>query len=171
MRCSACSHAAPADAAFCPRCGKALPRPEPEAPRDGSITDAATPRGVWWWLLLALLALERLLAWTSFPVDESRWLAPGWERPFLWIWGLGLGLPAAGLLVFRRRAGGWLAFLSGLALALRACVPMISESRAAESQVQGAVWSLMAASATLTFAFLYEQSFWRRDEVPEKTVH
>lgn len=171
MRCPACSAPLPPAAAFCPACGAPLPEaPEPQV-QDQSISSASAPEGAWWWLLLILLLAERFLAWTSFPVDESRWLASGWERPFLWTWGAGLGLLAALPLALRRRAGGWLAGLSGLALALRACIPMLSEGRAAEQQVVGAVWSLMAASATLTFAFLYEQSFWPRVEGPEKTVH
>jgi hypothetical protein len=33
----------------------------------------------------------------------------------------------------------------------------------AEKPADGAVWTLMVASATLTFAFLYEQSYWGRE--------
>ncbi len=162
MNCPSCRAAVPEDAAFCPRCGAALPERTEEEPKDASISSEDTLPGAWHWLLLILLLAERLLAWFAFPVDESRWLASGWETPFLWIWGGGLGLLALGPLAFRRRAGGWLAMLSGCALALRACIPMLGEGRSAEGQVYGAVWSLMVASATITFAFLYEQSFWPR---------
>lgn len=132
---------------------------------DRSITAPGTRPGAWHWLLLLLLLAERGLALFAFPVDESLWLAAGWERPFLWTWGLGLGLTAGVLLVLRRRAGGWLAAVSGLALAARACVPMLGEGRTAEQQVYGAVFALMVASATLTFAFLHEQSWWAVAEV------
>lgn len=171
MRCPSCHAPVPPAAAFCPACGAAQPKADPPAPADPSITGAATPAAAWWWLLLLLLLTERTLAWMSFPLDESRWLAQGWEQPFLWVWGLGLGLFAAPFLALRKRAGGWLAGLSGCALALRACVPMLSEGPSAEAQVYGAVVSLMAASATITFAFLYEQSFWNRQEDREKDDH
>lgn len=167
MDCPACHASLDPGSAFCSRCGRATrPIASGVPARDGSISDGATPAGVWYWLLLLLLSGERLLAVFAFQVDESRWLAAGWERPFLWLWGLALGLPAMGLLALRRRMGGWLAALSGFALAARACVPVLSESRSAEEQVYGAVFSLMVASATLTFAFLYDQSFWGKPGSP-----
>lgn len=168
MRCSSCQSRIPAHAAYCPACGAAQPKGAEAAPVDASISVAAP--GTWWWLLLVLLAAERLLAVYAFRDDEARWLARGWEGPFLWVWGAGLGLPAAALLALRKRPGGWLAFLSGGALSLRACVPMLGEGHAAEQQVYGAVLSLMVASATLTFAFLYEQSHWA-EGASEKAVH
>jgi hypothetical protein len=137
--------------------------PPPAAFRDGSISDAACPAGAWHWLLLVLMMGERILALLVFQVDESRWLAAGWERPFLWIWGLGLGFPASLLLARRRRSGGWLAAVSGFALAARASLPLVSENRVSAGQVYGGVLAFMVASATLTFAFLYEQSHWTRN--------
>lgn len=140
-------------------------RPPPEAPQpDRTISSAGTEPGTWFWLLLILLGAERLTALFAFPIDESIWLASGWERPFLWVWGGGIGLLAAIPLALKMRWGGWVAALSGLALSLRACVPMLSEGRTAEQQVYGAVCSLMVASATLTFAFLYEQSYWAKTD-------
>lgn len=106
---------------------------------------------MWHWLLLILLVLERLTALKAFPLEGA---AP-WERVFFYAWGWGLLLLAAPLLAWRRRAGGWLALLSGLALILRSCAPLLSEA-----PVPWAVITLMVASATLTFAFLHEQSFW-----------
>jgi hypothetical protein len=48
---------------------------------------------------------------------------------------------------------------------------MLSESRSAEQQVYGAVCALLLASGTLTFAFLFEQSYWEKagpvSELPE----
>lgn len=160
MNCSACRAPIPLDAAFCPRCGSALASRSEEPPPDRSISGAETQAGAWHWLLLLLLLGERLIALLAFPVDESIWLASGWERPFLWVWGAGLGALSLIPLVQKKRLGGGLAALSGLILSLRACVPMLNEGRSAEQQVYGAVGALMVASATLTFAFLYEQSFW-----------
>lgn len=114
-------------------------------------------------MLLLLLTGERILALLVFQVDESRWLAGDWERPFLWAWGLALGLPAMVCLAKRWRAGGWLAAVSGMALAARASLPLVSESRVSEGQVYGGVVAFMVASATLTFAFLFEQSHWARN--------
>lgn len=122
-----------------------------QGPKDTSITAAGVRPGVWRWALLALLAVERLVAWKAFPLADA---AP-WERIFFWVWSPGLLLLAAPLLAFRKRAGGWLAFLSGVALIGRSCVPLVGEDPAA-----WAVVTLMVASATLTFAFLFEQSFW-----------
>ena len=155
MRCEHCLHDLPEGARFCPACGQAAPAhfsPPPEArPRDTSITAEGVRPGVWNWALMALLGGERLVAWKAFPFAGA---AP-WERVFLYAWGLGLAalaLPALGL---KRRAGGWLALLSGIALIARSCVPLLGEDPAA-----WAVVTLMVASATLSFAFLYEQSFW-----------
>lgn len=124
---------------------------------DTSITAPGVRPGVWRWALLVLLLLERFTAIKAFPAEGA---AP-WERIFLYAWGWGLLALAAPLLALRWRAGGWLAFLSGLALILRSCVPLLSEI-----PVPWAVITLMVAAATLTFAFLYEQSFWPHFEGP-----
>jgi len=151
MRCPACDAFIPTDARFCPACGAAAP-----PARQGPLATVETARpGAWAWLLIVLLLLERGAGWLALPpFSETRTVAT-WELPFWWAWGLGLGLLCLPLLAFRQRAGGWLAFLSGGALVLRSCIPMLAEKPA-----DGAVWTLMVASATLTFAFLYEQSYW-----------
>ena len=102
-------------------------------------------------MLLILLLAERLAAWKAFPLSDA---AP-WERGFAIVWGAALLITALPALALRRRVGGWLAFLSGLALTARSCVPLVGEDPAS-----WAVLTLMVASATLSFAFLYEQSFW-----------
>lgn len=154
MRCEHCHHECPPDSRFCPGCGEAvaarLAAPGTE-PKDTSITGPGVRAGVWNWILLILLAMERLAAIKAFPVEG----AAAWERTFFYAWSWGLLAVAAPLLALRWRAGGWLAFLSGVALILRSCVPLLSEA-----PVPWAVVTLMVASATLTFAFLYEQSFW-----------
>lgn len=160
MRCEHCLHDLPPGARFCPGCGQGVPgaAAAPEAgPVDTSITAPGVKPGVWRWALLVLLVLERLTAIKAFPLEGA---AP-WERVFLYAWGWGLLLVAAPLLLLRRRAGGWLAFLSGATLILRSCVPLLSEV-----PVPWAVITLMMAAGTLTFAFLYEQSFWPHDESP-----
>jgi len=124
---------------------------------DTSITASGVRPGVWRWALLVLLVLERLTASKAFPLEG----AGSWERTFLYSWGWGLLILAAPLLVLRRRSGGWLAFLSGAALIVRSCVPLLSEV-----PVPWAVITLMMAAGTLTFAFLYEQSFWPHHESP-----
>jgi hypothetical protein len=130
----------------------------PEAePVDTSITAPGVRPGVWRWALLVLLVLERLTAIKAFPLEGA---AP-WERVFLYAWGWGLLLVATPLLLLRRRSGGWLAFLSGVVLILCSCVPLLSEV-----PVPWAVITLMMAAGTLTFAFLYEQSFWPHYESP-----
>ena len=154
MRCEHCLHDLPEGARFCPGCGQAAPAhaaPPAPAPRDTSITAEGVRPGVWRWALLLLLLAERLAAWKAFPLEGA---AP-WERVFLYAWGAGLLVLATPALVFRKRAGGWLAFLSGTALIARSCVPLVGESPAV-----WAVIAFMVASATLTFAFLYEQGFW-----------
>ncbi len=156
MRCEHCLHDLPAQARFCPGCGQPVPdlagRPRAEEPLvDTSITAEGVRPGVWRWALLLLLLGERATAWKAFPLAD----AAGWERIFLWAWGAGLLVLAGPLLLFRKRPGGWLAFLSGAALIARSCVPLVGEAPAA-----WAVITLMVASATLTFAFLYEQGFW-----------
>ena len=118
---------------------------------DTSITAEGVRPGVWRWALLLLLAVERITAWKAFPMED----AASWERIFFWAWGAGLLALAVPALILRKRPGGWLAFLSGAALIARSCVPLVGEAPAA-----WAVITLMVASATLTFAFLYEQSFW-----------
>ena len=157
MRCEHCLHDLPSSARFCPACGRPAPAsfaaqapPEP-GPVDTSITAPGVRPGVWNWALIVLLLLERFAAWKAFPLED----AARWERLFSQVWGWGLLLVAAGILIPRWRAGGWLAFLSGLALIVRSCVPLLGEA-----PVPWAVVTLMVASATLTFAFLYEQSFW-----------
>lgn len=116
-------------------------------------------RGGWGRVLVALLLIERAVAWAAFPLDEASHEIAAWERLYWWIWGLLLFGIASFPLAFRRRVGGWLAALSGGFLILRACVPLLGEKPAA-----GAVVALMVASATLTFAFLYEQSYWPASE-------
>lgn len=118
---------------------------------DTSITAPGVRPGAWHWMLIVLLVAERLTALKAFPTEG----AASWERLFLYGWGWGLLILTAPLLIFRRRAGGWLAFLSGVALIVRSCVPLLGEA-----PVPWAVITLMVASATLTFAFLHEQSFW-----------
>ena len=152
MRCEHCHHDLPSTARFCPACGEAVPSaPTQVQPQDTSITGPGVRPGVWNWILLILLVLERLTAIKAFPLED----AALWERIFLYAWGWGLLAVAAPLLALRWRAGGWLAFLSGGLLILRSCVPLIGEA-----PVPWAVVTLMVAAATLTFAFLHEQSFW-----------
>lgn len=152
MRCEHCLHDLPPGARFCPGCGLAVAAAPEAEPVDTSITAPGVRPGVWRWALLVLLLLERLTATKAFPLTDG---AAPWERVFLYAWGWGLLAVAAPLLALRWRAGGWLAFLSGSLLILRSCVPLLSES-----PVPWAVITLMMASATLTFAFLFEQSFW-----------
>lgn len=153
MHCSACDALIPEEARFCPACGLAA---APAVSGPPATVESARP-GAWAWLLVLLLLVERGAAWMALsPFSETRAVG-GWELPFWWSWGLGIGALGAALLAFRKRPGGWLAFLSGAALVLRSCIPMLAEKPA-----DGAVWTLMVASATLTFAFLYEQSFWGR---------
>jgi hypothetical protein len=112
-------------------------------------------KGGWKWLLLGLLLLERTLAWFAFPLDAPAREIARWETTFWMAWGLGGLLLAVVPLLFRHRAGGWLSALSSVVLLTRACLPLLGEKPAA-----GAVVVIMATSATLTFAFLYEQSYW-----------
>ena len=154
MHCEHCLHDLPDDARFCPGCGQAVPAhlaPPAQRPLDTSITADGIRPGAWHWMLLVLMGLERLVAYKAFPLEG----AESWERAFLAAWGAGLLVLALAPLALRRRAGGWLAFLSGAALIVRSCVPLLGDA-----PVPWAVIALMVASATLTFAFLYEQSFW-----------
>ena len=153
MRCPACNADLPPDARFCPGCGAGAQAPVPPAE---PLTVEGGQRGDWRWTLSLLLLLERAVALWAFPLDDPRRALAPWEGPFLQAWGWGglLGLLALGI---RHRSGGWLAGLSGLALLVRSAVPLASEKPA-----DGAVWALMAASATLTFAFFHEQSWWGR---------
>ncbi len=154
MRCPACDVDLPENARFCPACGlEAVPVAEPREP----LTVEGGEPGAWRWILILLLALERLVAWWAFPLDDPSRAIGTWEFPFLWAYGLGGILIAAPLLAFHKRAGGWLAGLSGLTLIIRSCVPLLGEKPA-----DGAIWALMIASATLTFAFFHEQSWWDR---------
>lgn len=112
-------------------------------------------QGGWGRVLITLLLIERAVAWGAFPLNDPSRGILAWE-PSSWIvWGLVLLLLAMVPLALRRRVGGWLAALSGLLLIARSCLPLLGEKPAA-----GAVVTLMVASATLTFAFLYEQSYW-----------
>ena len=169
MRCTHCPADLPDGARFCPACGAAAPEPEPEAPRDLSITAPEVRPGVWNWMLAILLVLERLSAWFAFPLDDPWTSYRGWEGAFLWIWGAGLGLLALPLLFLRRRAGGWLAGLSGTALLARAAIPLAIEAPYGKQTSELASDSILVtlvfivASATLTFAFFHEQSFWPRN--------
>lgn len=151
MRCPACDAPLPAAARFCPGCGH---EHRPVAAGPAATVESARP-GAWAWLLVLLLLTERGAGWLALPPFSETRAVGAWEAPFWWAWGLGLGAAAILLLALRRRPGGWLAFLSAAVLALRSCIPMLAEKPA-----DGAVWTLMVASATLTFAFLYEQSFW-----------
>jgi len=112
-------------------------------------------KGGWNWLLLGLLFLERAVAWYAFsPNDLNRDVAR-WENAFWLFWGLGGLLVAVVPLLLRHRAGGWLSALSSLALIVRACIPLLGEKPAAD-----AVLVILATAGSLTFAFLYEQSYW-----------
>ena len=106
-------------------------------------------------MLLALLFIERAVAWGVFPLNDPSREVATWETPF-WIgWGGVLLVLALVPLSLRQRAGGWISALSSILLIARSCLPLLDEKPAA-----GAVITLMVASATLTFAFLYEQSYW-----------
>ncbi|MBL0210467.1 MAG: hypothetical protein IPQ13_06080 [Holophagaceae bacterium] len=111
--------------------------------------------GRWNWLLICLLIIERTAAWFAFPLNDPAREVEGWETGFWAAWGLGGLLAAAVPLLFRKRAGGWLSALSGFLLLVRSCIPLLGEKPAAD-----AVVAIMITSATLTFAFLYDQSFW-----------
>ncbi len=153
MRCPACDVDLPENARFCPACGReAVPDSEPGP----SLTVEGGERGAWRWILLLLLALERLVAWWAFPLEDPGREVGAWEPAFLWIYGAGGLLLAGPLLAFRVRAGGWVAGISGLTLLVRSCIPLVGEKPA-----DGAIWCLMVASATLTFAFFHEQSWWK----------
>jgi hypothetical protein len=115
-------------------------------------------KGAWNWLLLGLLLIERVLAWFAFSLNDLSRDIASWETSFWIAWGLGGLLLAVVPLILRHRAGGWLSALSGLVLLVRACIPLLGEKPAAD-----AVLVIMATSATLTFAFLYEQSYWEID--------
>ena len=112
-------------------------------------------KGGWNWVLLSLLLIERAVAWGAFSLNDQAREIASWEKSFWIWWGLAWLVPAALSLVLRRRAGGWLSALSSLVLLVRCCIPLVGEKPAA-----GAVVALMVTSATMTFAFLYEQSFW-----------
>jgi hypothetical protein len=168
MRCDHCQADLPEDARFCPACGEAV-EAEPEAPRDSSITAPEVRPGAWNWMLALLLVLERASAWYAFPLDDH-WLSyGGWEAGFLKVWGLALAALAIPCLAFRKRAGGWLAGLSGMVLLVRAALPLAMEAPTGKQAPELASDSILitlvflAASATLTFAFFYEQSFWPRN--------
>jgi hypothetical protein len=111
------------------------------------------------------------MAYAAFPLERAYHVTAPWERPFLWGWGLALGLLSVPLvLTRRRRAGGWLAFLSGMALIVRACVPLIEPEPLGQA-AESLAWSstlligvFFVAGATVTFAFLFEQSFWKTRE-------
>ncbi|HJU82988.1 MAG TPA: zinc ribbon domain-containing protein [Holophagaceae bacterium] len=175
MDCKLCKADLPEGARFCPTCGAPAPEPEPEAPRDPSITAPDVRPGVWNWMLAILLVMERLAAWFAFPMDDPWTTYRGWEGPFLWGWGAGLGLLALPVLFLRRRAGGWLAGLSGVALLVRAAIPLAVEAPMGKQAPELASDSILltlvfiVGSATLTFAFFYEQSFWPKTppESPE----
>ena len=112
-------------------------------------------QGGWNWLLICLLLIERAVTWFAFSLnDPSREIA-SWETTYWIAWGAGLFLAALIPLLFRLRAGGWLSALSSLLLLVRSCLPLVGEQPAA-----GAVMAIMATSVTMTFAFLYEQSYW-----------
>lgn len=141
-------------ARFCPACGlEAVATTAPGQP----LTVEGGERGAWRWILIFLLALERLAAWLAFAPEDPRWAVEAWEIRFFWAYGVGGFVLAGALLALRKRPGGWLAGLSGLALMVRSCLPLLGEKPA-----DGAIWTLMVASATLTFAFFHEQSWWGR---------
>ncbi len=153
MRCTACPQELPSEARFCPACGAAVPE---EPPATAPLTVEGGIQGDWRWTLAALLLLERGVAWWAFSPDDPTRSVAAWEGAFLraWTWAGALAVLA---LLARRRPGGWLAGLSGMALLVRSAIPL-----AAERPADGAVWALMVASATLTFAFFHEQSWWPR---------
>ncbi|HJW09569.1 MAG TPA: zinc ribbon domain-containing protein [Holophagaceae bacterium] len=169
MRCEHCHADLPADARFCPACGAGVPEAPEEMPVDLSITAPGVRPGVWNWLLMLLLLGERLMAWLAFPLDDPWQSYRGWEGGFLLAWGLGLAVLALPSLAFRHRAGGWLAGFSGLALLARAAIPLAMEAPLGKQAPELASDSILmtlvfiVGSATLTFAFFYEQSFWPRN--------
>ena len=155
--CPACQAPLPEGARFCAACGNPVPVLAEADGRDRSITAPEVRPGQWAWLLILLIAVERALAWYAFPLEGPMLQVQPWERPFLTYWSLA-GLLPAGLLLVRNRVGGFLALLSSLALLVRACIPLLGEKPAGE-----AVVVLMVVSASLTFWFFFEQSFWPKE--------
>lgn len=162
MRCVACDTRLSEAVAFCPHCGAAQPAgQEPQGPQ---VVEGR--RGAWAWALVALLLAERGMAWAAFPLERSYHLTAVWELPFFQIWGGGLAILAVPLLMMKKRFGGWLAILSGLALVVRASVPLIEVEpvgQAAEALAWASTLLILVffvAGTTLTFGFLFEQSFW-----------
>lgn len=113
--------------------------------------------GAWRWVLIVLLVLERLAAHYGFPLADPWRTAASWEFTFalLWSW---FGLLPLALVLLKRRSGGWLCGLSTLLLLIRTCIPL-----AGEYPSTGAVWVLFPIALSLTFIFLYDQSFWSTD--------
>lgn len=113
--------------------------------------------GAWQWVLIALLALERLSAHYGFPLDDPWRTADPWEFKFafLWTW---FGLLPLIFLLFKKRSGGWFCGLSTTLLLIRTCIPL-----AGEYPATGAVWVLFPIALSMTFIFLYDQSFWHTD--------
>lgn len=163
MHCPSCNSSCLAGSKYCPSCGKDLRI----APLHAPTLVVEGQRGPWAWVLASLLLAERGIAYMAFPLERVYHVAASWERPFLWAWGLGLGMLCLPLVVTRRRAGGWLAFFSGMALIVRACVPLIEPEPLGQA-AENLAWSstlligvFFVAGATVTFAFLFEQSFWK----------
>ncbi|HJV89925.1 MAG TPA: zinc ribbon domain-containing protein [Holophagaceae bacterium] len=162
MRCPACDVDLPENARFCPACGQEA---VPEMPSGPPLTVEGGEAGAWRWILVLLLGVERLVAWWAFPLDDPGRVVAAWEPSFFWIYGAGGLLLGGPLLAFRVRAGGWVAGLSGIALLVRSCLPLLGEKPA-----DGAIWALMVASATLTFAFFHEQSWWGRSPSAQESL-
>ncbi len=121
------------------------------------IPDIDDPGG-WRWVLVALLLLERLSAKYGFPLDDTWRNVAAWEFTFsnLWTWSGLIPLP---FLLLKKRSGGWLCALSTTLLLIRTCIPL-----AGEYPATGAVWTLFPIALSMTFIFLYDQSFWPIDK-------
>ncbi len=156
MRCPACDVDLPENARFCPACGLEA---VPEGPGQTPLTVEGGEPGAWRWVLVLLLVVERLAVAWGFPLEDPTREVGAWERTFVQGWGWGGLLLSVPLLLARKRPGGWVAGLSGFALMIRSCVPLLGEKPA-----DAAIWTLMVASATLTFAFFHEQSWWGRSQ-------
>ncbi len=113
--------------------------------------------GAWRWVLIALLGLERLSAHYAFPLNDRWRTAEPWEFTFalFWTW---FGLLPLVLVFFKKRSGGWWCGLSTTLLLVRTCIPL-----AGEYPATGAVWVLFPIALSMTFIFLYDQSFWDTD--------
>lgn len=113
--------------------------------------------GAWRWVLLILLGLERWACLSLLGIDDT-WRNVGlWEHQFNTIWGW-TGVAIIPLLIMKKRVAGWAVAISSLALLVRISIPLVSEDPAS-----GAVVALFPIALSLTFAFLYDQSFWQKE--------